>query len=177
DAATNAISNHESLVWAIVTPLAGLAFVVAGLFGWIVRPENGTGRLLVLVGGVFMVLATLWAANDSLLYTVGTAVGAVYLAIFVQLLLSYPTGRLRRRRDRAAVLSLYAIALLASLLPTFFDRDTGCSDCPPNDFLIRDSQRTADAINAVSSVIGIAIFVGLFVLLAVRWHRASAARR
>src|SRR3954471_18499484 len=84
DAATNAVSNHQGLVWAVVTPLAGLAFVVAGLFGWIVRPENGTGRLLVLVGGVFMVLATLWAANESLLYTLGTAVGAVYLAIFVQ---------------------------------------------------------------------------------------------
>jgi hypothetical protein len=29
DAVTNAVSNHEGLVWVIVTPLAGLTFVAA----------------------------------------------------------------------------------------------------------------------------------------------------
>src|SRR5262249_61492870 len=35
----------------------------------------------------------------------------------------------------------------------------------------------ADVMHVVFSAAGICIFVGLFVLLAVRWHRASAARR
>jgi PAS domain S-box-containing protein len=177
DAVAGAVSGHQGIVWAILPPLAGLAFVSAGLLGWVLRPENGSGRLLVLVGTVFMVLAALWAANESLLYTLGSALASVYLAIFVHLLLSYPTGRLRRPLERHLVGLLYVVAAAASLLPSFFDRDLACSKCPSNEFLIHDSQRTADVLNGMFSAIGIAVFAGLFVVLALRWRRASHARR
>ncbi len=177
DTVANAVSNHESLVWVIVTPLAGLTFVAAGLAGWVLRPDNGTGRLLVAVGVVFMVLATLWAANNSFLATLGTAIGSVYLAIFAHLLLVYPSGRLRTRLERVTVLSLYTIALLASVLPIFFQKDLGCSKCPPNDFRVVDSQHTADILQGIFSALGVGVFIGLFVLLAVRWRHASSARR
>src|SRR3954471_375678 len=75
DAVANAVSNHQGLVWAVVTPLAGLAFVSAGLLVWVLRPDSASGRLLVLVGAVFMVLTSLWAANDPLLYTLGNSLG------------------------------------------------------------------------------------------------------
>ena len=64
DAVSNVVSDHTSLVWVVVTPLAGLVFVAAGLVGWVLRPDNGTGRLLVAVGVSFMILASLWAANN-----------------------------------------------------------------------------------------------------------------
>ena len=177
DAVTNALSNHEGLVWVIVTPLAGLTFVAAGLAGWVLRPDNGTGRLLVAVGVVFMVLATLWAANDSLLATLGATLGSVYLAIFAHLLLVYPSGRLRTRLERVTVVSLYAIALMASVLPIFFQKDLGCSKCPPNDFRVVNSQHTADILQGIFSALGIVVFVGIFIVLAVRWHHSSAARK
>jgi PAS domain S-box-containing protein len=177
DVVANAVSNHESLVWVIVTPLAGLTFVAAGLAGWMLRPDNGTGRLLVAVGLTFMALAALWAANNSLLATLGTALGSVYLAIFAHLMLAYPSGRLRTRLERSTVVSLYTIALLASVLPIFFQRDLGCSKCPPNDFRVVNSQHTADILQGIFSALGVAVFVGIFVLLAVRWRRASPARR
>jgi PAS domain S-box-containing protein len=177
DAATGAVSTHQGLFLSILSPLAGLAFVAAGLIGWVLRPDNGTGRLLVIVGYVFMALSTLWAANDSVLYSLGNAIGSVYLAIFAQLLLSYPAGKLRGRWERAAVFALYGIALSAALLPTLFETKRSCSTCPGNAFLVHGSHRTAELINGVFSALGIAVFAGLFVVLLLRWRRASAARR
>jgi PAS domain S-box-containing protein len=177
DAAAGAVSNHQGIGPTLITPLAGLAFVGAGLLGWRLRPDNGTGRLLVIVGFVFMSLGALWAANDSALYTFGNAIGAVYLATFAQLLLSYPAGRLRTRFERAAIFSLYGIALCASLLPSLFEQKRACSTCPGDAFVVHGSQRTADALNAAFSVAGIVVFASIFVVLVLRWRRASAARR
>ena len=177
DAATGAVSTHQGLFLSLLSPVAGLAFVGAGLLGWRLRPDNGTGRLLVIVGFVFMSLATLWAANDAVLYAVGNSFGAVYLAIFAQLVLSYPAGRLRGRLERAAVVALYCVAISASFLPTLFEKKKTCSTCPGNAFLVHDSHKAADVLQAVFSVLGIAAFASLLLVLALRWRRASPARR
>ena len=130
--ATGAMSTHQGVALTVLGPLAGLAFVGAGLLGWYLRPDNGTGRLLVVIGYVFLIFTTLWAANDSVLYTTGNAFGSIYLAIFAQLLLTYPAGRLRTRRERVAIVALYSVAAAAALVPTFFQaKDTSCLNCPP----------------------------------------------
>jgi PAS domain S-box-containing protein len=175
--AAGAVSNHQGVGPTVIVPLAGLSFVGAGLLGWLLRPDNGTGRLLVIVGVVFMSLGTLWAANDSALYTFGNAIGAIYLATFAQLLLSYPAGRLRTRFERVAIVALYVIALCASLLPSLFEQKRACATCPGDAFVIHGSQRTADVLDAVFSVAGIIVFASVFVVLAMRWRRASKARR
>ena len=176
--ATGAVSTHQSLALTVLGPLAGLAFVAAGLVGWSLRPDNGTGRLLVVIGFVFLIFTTLWAANDSVLYTTGNAFGSIYLAIFAQLLLTYPAGRLRTRRERVAIVALYCVAAAAALVPTFFRaKDTSCLNCPHNAFLIYDSKQTADVLNAIFSIVGIVVFASLFVVLALRWRQATPARR
>jgi PAS domain S-box-containing protein len=172
-------SRHQSHAWGVVAPLAGWAFVAAGLVGWSQRPDNRSGRLLVAVGGTFLVLSTFWAANDSLLWTIGNAFGAVYLAVFVQLILSYPAGRLTGRLETWLVASLYAIATIASVVPTLFDRELGCTspNCPTNVFLVSDDEALDSAFTTAGSVVGIVVFVGLLAVLGRRWRRASAARR
>src|SRR5215471_5647708 len=176
--ATGAVSTHQSLALTVLGPLAGLAFVAAGLVGWSLRPDNGTGRLLVVIGFVFLIFTTLWASNDSVLYTTGNAFGSIYLAIFAQLLLTYPAGRLRTRRERVAIVALYCVAAAAALVPTFFRaKDTSCLNCPHNAFLIYDSKQTADVLNAIFSIVGIVVFASLFVVLALRWRQATPARR
>jgi PAS domain S-box-containing protein len=176
--AAGAVSTHQGIALTVLGPLAGLAFVGAGLLGWVLRPDNGTGRLLVVIGFVFLVSTTLWAANDSVLYTTGNAFGSMYLAIFAQLLLSYPAGRLRTRRERVAILALYCVATSAALVPTFFRaKDTSCKNCPANAFLIYDSKQTADVVKTIFGIAGIVVFASLFVVLALRWRRATSARR
>ena len=122
-------------------------------------------------------LSTLWSANDSLLFTLGNSTGSIYLAAFAQLLVSYPAGRLRSRLERIIVGALYVAALSAALLPTFFETKPSCVNCPPNAFLVVDSHRTAELITGVFNVVGLVAFAGVLVVLALRWRRASAARR
>jgi PAS domain S-box-containing protein len=178
-AVSGVASDHQSAIWGVIAPLAGLPFIVAGLVGWTLRPDNGTGRLLVAAGATFLVLASLWPADDPLLYSLGNAFGAVYLAIFIQLVLSYPSGRLSGRAEKWFVASLYVIATVSGLVPMLFDPKLGCNDpnCPRNEFLVQDDKSLRDGLTTGFAVVGIVIFLGLLVALARRWHGASPARR
>src|SRR5262245_26738264 len=84
---STAVSNYDDhpWIWGPVAVVSGLAFSISGLIAWTQRPENGTGRLLVLVGFVFLTLASLWEANNAVLASLGNALGALYLAVFLQI--------------------------------------------------------------------------------------------
>jgi PAS domain S-box-containing protein len=176
---TSALSDHESspISQAIAFPLIGLSFVVSGLIAWTLRPENGTGRLLVAVGFLWM-LASLWEANSRWLYGLGAFAGSLFLAAFVHLMLAVPSGRLGTRLERGTVIAVWAIAFVANVLPWLFTKHSSdCDDCPDNPYLILDSKSVADTLQAVFSVIGLVIFVGVIVLLIRRWRGASPAQR
>ncbi len=125
-------SDHESspISLAIAFPVIGLSFVVSGLIAWTLRPANGTGRLLVLVGFLWM-LSALWEANDGWVYGLGAFAGSLFLAAFVHLMLAFPDGRLGTKLERRTVVAVWVIALVANVLPALFTRHTsGCDDCP-----------------------------------------------
>jgi PAS domain S-box-containing protein len=172
-------SDHESspVSLAIAFPLIGLSFVVSGLIAWTLRPANGTGRLLVLVGFMWM-LTSLWEANDGWVYGLGAFVGSLFLAAFVHLMLAFPDGRLATRIERRTVVAVWAIAVVANVLPALFTRHASdCDDCPVNPYLIHDSKSAADAFQALFTVLGGVIFVGVIVLLIRRWLAATPAQR
>jgi PAS domain S-box-containing protein len=174
-----ASSDHESdaIAQAIAFPMIGLSFVVSGLIAWTLRPENGTGRLLVAVGFLWM-LGALWEANDGWLYGLGAFAGSLFLAAFVHLMLAFPDGRLGTTLERRTVIAVWAIAVIANTLPALFTRRTSdCDDCPANPYLIHDSRPAADALQAFFAVVGGVIFVGVIVLLIRRWRGATPARR
>ncbi len=174
-----ATSDHESqAAWvAIAYPLIGLSFVVSGLIAWTLRPENGTGRLLVLVGGLWM-LSSLWEANAGWLYGLGAFAGSIFLAAFVHLMLAFPDGRLGTTLERRLIGALWVTAFLANALPAIFTRHTSdCDDCPDNPYRVVDSRSAADTLQAFFTVVGVVIFVGVIVLLIRRWRRASPAQR
>ena len=80
-AVVTAQSNHEShpILLAIVFPTIALTFVISGLIAWSVSPNNGTGRLLVLVG-------FLWTVNAFFESNNGWVLGATELigSLFAQ---------------------------------------------------------------------------------------------
>jgi PAS domain S-box-containing protein len=176
---TGAVSNHESspISLAIAFPLIGLSFVVSGLIAWTLRPENGTGRLLVTVG-FFWMLSALWEANSGWLYGLGAFGGSLFLAAFVHLMLAFPSGRLATKLERGMVIAVWVIAVVANVLPALFTRHASdCKNCPDNPYLIHDSKAVADALQAFFSVLGLVIFVGVVVLLIRRWREATPAQR
>jgi PAS domain S-box-containing protein len=178
-ATLSATSDHESsaISIAIAFPLIGFSFVISGLIAWTLRPGNGTGRLLVLVGFLWM-LSSLWEANDSWVYGLGALVGSLFLAAFVHLMLAFPDGRLGSLLERRLIGALWLTAFLANALPAVFTKRTSdCNDCPDNPYVITDNHSVADGLEVFFTVVGGVIFLAVVVLLIRRWRRASPAQR
>jgi PAS domain S-box-containing protein len=172
-------TDHEThpLLIAVVYPLLVLSFVISGLVAWTLRPDNGTGRLLVLVGVLWLVTA-FWESDTPVIFGLAEIFGGLFLAAFVHLMLAFPEGRLASRLERRLIAGLWLTALAANGLPAVFDRRRNdCKGCPDNPLVIADRPKVADALGAVFAVLGLLIFLGVVVLLVRRWRRATAAQR
>ncbi len=123
-------SDHEEnpVAFGVLGLLLGWSFIGSGLFGWARRPGNRTGALMVAVGFAWF-LGALSDANSSLLFTLGSAVGALPLAVFIHLLFAFPDGRVEGRRARLIVAAAYPAALLANLTTLLVGR-TPTDNCP-----------------------------------------------
>jgi signal transduction histidine kinase len=169
--------EHPGLTTALLL-FVSMSFVVAGLIGWMRRPANRTGLLMVAVG--FGVLAgSLYEANSSLPYTLGTIFGSLFIAVFLHLLLAYPSGRLISPFGRALVIAAYAAALLAPLFDAMFPVRHTCKPhaCPDN-LVFVSYDHTAHVIETALSTTGaVALFAGAVWLLIGRWRRATPAMR
>jgi hypothetical protein len=173
-------SDHEEhpAFTTVLLLFVSMSFVIAGLIGWLRRPSNRTGMLMVAVG--YGVLATsLYEANAAVPYTIGTIVGSVFIAIFLHLLLAYPSGRLLSRSGRTLVVAAYAAAVLAPLLDAMFAEEQTCKPhaCPDNLVLVSHDHTAHNVITTLSTIAAVVIFAGAFWLLVGRWRRATPAMR
>jgi signal transduction histidine kinase len=173
-------SHHRDAkaVWAVFGPAVGWSFVGTGLYAARRRPESRTGVLMILLGFAWF-LFTLDAANSPLVYTFALVAGGLWGALFLHLGLSFPTGRLRSRLDRALVLAGYVVFPLASVPALLFadPEQLGCRDCPANLLLIRSD----DGLAAFFTAFGALLYFVLFVVVLTRaielWRRTSAFER
>jgi PAS domain S-box-containing protein len=158
----------------------GLTFIAGGLIACARRPDNRTGLLMVLTGFVWF-FGALTAANDSLLFSIGSAFGALVYGFFILLVVAYPTGRLETRLDRLVVVAGFAFTAVlwpGSLL--FDDLDDGplrCEECPENAFLVVENSTVSGAIHVVVTVAALAIATAAVAALARRWRQATPVLR
>jgi signal transduction histidine kinase len=121
--------------------------IVVGLYAWQRRPDERFGPLLVVVGfGWF--LTTLAESGNGVLYSIGRLAGWLVEIGLVYLILSFPSGRLTHRVDRALV-GASALLVAALYLPAALIADsypvpspyTGCeAGCPSNAFFLLGSE-------------------------------------
>ena len=174
--ATSDVESNPTLI-AAVYPVIGLSFAISGLIAWTLRPVNGTGRLLVLVGMLWM-LSALWESDNGWVYGLATMFGSLFLAAFTQLMLSFPEGRLGNRLERRLVTGLWVTAFLANALPNVFSKRTqDCDRCPDNPYVIWENKGLSDGLEVFFTVLGLVIFLGVLALLIRRWRGASQAGR
>jgi PAS domain S-box-containing protein len=176
--AADLTSRHQSNpgLDAAVFLVVGWSFAAAGLAALTRRPENNSGRLLVWTGTALL-LGALTAANDRVVYTVGVALDAVVLAAFVHLLLAFPEGVLRGRRERVAVACGYALAGSANIAVLLVDPHPNCSKCAQNVILVSAHHDLANAINVVVSILAAAVLLWALWLLVERWRQSSPVVR
>jgi PAS domain S-box-containing protein len=174
-------SNHagNQIANGVLIPLIGWSYVLCGLVAWTRRPENGTGKILVLIG--FSWFAPLLVdSSNSFLYTLGQLVGSIVLAAFVHLLVSYPSGKLDTRLERELVPVGYALAIVANATVMLFDPQSGCptkNKCPANDLVVAHHPTVANVLLVVWDIAAVIFFVFVGVALVRRWRRSTATAR
>ncbi|MEN3312401.1 MAG: hypothetical protein V7645_1730, partial [Actinomycetota bacterium] len=173
-------SDHETDP-ALATALGlfvSWSFIFAGLTGWSRRPTNRTGMLMVAVGfGVFV--GSLGEANYSIPFTLGELFGSLFIAVFIHLLLAYPSGELISRKARALVAAGYVTAFVAPLLDSMFPVRHTCEPhaCPDNLLFVSHDHAAHTAQTALWTTASVVLFVAVFALLVSRWRPATPALR
>ena len=116
----------------VLAVVIGWAFVGVGCVAWQRRPDNRTGALLAAFG-VAVLLSGFSIADAELPYLVSTIADPLAVAIFLHLLLAFPSGRVEDGASRLVAAAAYAIALGTQLVIVLFDadlKDPDCAGCP-----------------------------------------------
>jgi signal transduction histidine kinase len=175
-----AASEHTELrgLWIAGSAAITWGFLGVGLFVWARRPDNRVGPLMVAVAFSWVV-SDLVFANSELLFSVGSMLSQVFIAVTVHLLLVFPTGHFESRLDRLTAAAAYlAAGVLYVAAFAFADPDSfDCPECPGNSFLITDHKPLADAFSVAVNVTFAVVALGVMVSLLRRWSRATPVQR
>ena len=131
----------------------GWSFVVAGSIAWRQRPENRMGLLMTLAGIVWFGRDLDWL-DSSLAGHASELSLNVFLALVAHQLIVFPSGFARSRAERLLVTAVYALAVLGYV---------------PSEL--------SDTVNALLSVVGIALTVAVVYVIVRRWREADGAER
>lgn len=169
-------SDHEDNKGAFLSLAltVGLSFLVSGVIALLRRPDNRTGTLLVAVA-YFWFLGALTESSTDWVYTLGVLVNSLALGAFVQLLLAFPSGRLRGRRDVLLVASVYVLVFLGNAASLMVD-DSNCPECGST-IAVTDSDTAATVVGAIFTVLALAFVAAILVIMVLRFLRARGALR
>jgi signal transduction histidine kinase len=181
DVALALTSTHEDqkVVTAILGPLIGLSFIGTGVFAWWRRPLNRFGLLMTGVGFAWF-LSGLTESNNSTVFTIGSYVEPLYLVIVIQMVLSFPTGRLETLAQRVTIAAGY-LDVLAVRLPFFLLGGDIAGDLkgprPDNVLAVVDAPDLADVFDYTSTFVAVAVLVSTLVLLVRKRQAATPPQR
>jgi signal transduction histidine kinase len=171
---------------AVARALVVAVPVGVGLWAWATRPDRRFGPLLVLSGFVWS-LTGLTESDSSLAYSTGRVAEWLAEPLLLLLVLTFPSGALRRRIDRtlmaAAVLTVALLYLPSALLLERFPEPAPIGwchvGCPPNAFMVVDTQPAfADTVlRPLREVVTVAIFAAVVVVLARRVQTSTPLMR
>jgi signal transduction histidine kinase len=156
----------------VIHRLSGVSFAACGLVAWHRRPDSAVGRLLTAAGFGVLVGPILDQVGSPLAFTLSTLIGELWILAFVTLILSFVTGgRLVSTVDHVIVGAFFiGLFVLEFALLLFFAH-------PDNLLLVRPDAGIATALEKVQfSVLAVAS-LGVVLVVAERWHSASAPRR
>ena len=161
----------EPEYWAILLfPAVALVWFVAGTVAWRRRPGSRIG-LIIWIGGLATLAAGLVNTSVTLLVAIGATFATVTLAVTMQLLLAFPSGRLPDTRSRVLVVVAYLTATLLQMPWVIF------SGGILEPFGVPANPELAAIGNNVQRIVGFALAVSIAIVLIDRLRQASPARR
>ncbi len=161
----------------LIDAIGGPSFLVAGLVALDRRPRNRMGWLMIAYVAVSY-LGNWGNLQVAVVPMIGTPASSWARRSLAQMVLSYPTGRLRTGFERFVIGTIYAVAISVSvvILLAFDPRADGCTRCAfePAPFPNRHAVLTAMSAGQRA---GFFVFLLLIMALWLRWRRATPAER
>jgi hypothetical protein len=127
--------GHQRELIAVFGPLTGWAFIGAGIFAWLRRPENRVGALMTAVG-FSACLAALRVSTEPWVFVTGLLFIALQWALLYYLLLAFPSGTLQGRFEFLLVVTSYLSAAVVHPLQVVLFIDTARAGLPENPLLL-----------------------------------------
>ena len=160
-------------LWTILQVLVGWSFVACGILLWTRRPANRLGPLMTTVGMLWLLGRTMMLVPDPVVFTAGMWLSDLWAAGFALFLLSFPTGRLTSRADRAIVgIFLIVSVPLEFLWLLFYVPANGL-----NVLAVAPDENAARVIDTIQRVMISLGSVLLVIALGWRWLRSSGPVR
>ena len=164
---------------AVFGPFISWGFVGTGLYACGAAGLAPSGRCCRAREA--WLLAPLPAASNPTIFTFGLVLGSFWGPVLAHALLSFPTGRLRRRRERALVIAAYTIGPLSwfpLLLVTDSDAAYSCvGACPDNVLLVAHDDSLSQALLVTTTAIWMTLALLTVWLLVARWRAAGPSER
>jgi signal transduction histidine kinase len=163
---------------AVLELLVGASLLGCGVASWRARPENRIGPIMVFTGFAWFA-AQLVEATAPWLNTIGLALQSAWVIGLIWLLLSFPSGQLKRRPDRWLVVAGAAAAVGMQLLAMLYGNKAGlhCPGCANNLLQVVHDNHKARGWRGLQELVGAVLIVTIVALLVGRWLRASTAQR
>jgi signal transduction histidine kinase len=174
-------SDHQSdrgLVVALIL-LAGWGFCGTGLFAWYQRPASNIGPLMTAIGFTWF-LQGLQASEDSVIFALGILGSALPYAILIQLLVTFPTGRIETAFQRTLIGLAYldtTVLQLAWMLFTDPTKEDGCQGCPESPILISGHSTLSGIFDAVQVLVAIPAVAATIIYVFLHWKRSDRRDR
>jgi signal transduction histidine kinase len=157
----------------VLEVLVGWSFVACGTFLWARRPANRLGRLMTIVGFLWLFGRTMTLVANPVVYTAGLWLTDLWAPAFALFLLSFPTGRVTSRADLAIVgVFLFVTVPLEFLWFLFLVLDNGL-----NALGIAPNESAAHVIDTIQRDLISLGSVLLVIALGRRWLRSSGPVR
>jgi signal transduction histidine kinase len=157
----------------VLQVLVGWSFAACGIFLWARRPANRLGPLMTIVGFLWLLGRTMSLVPHPVVYIAGLWLTDLWAAGFAFFLLSFPTGRLASRVDRAIVgVFLFVTVPLEFLWFLFLVPDNGM-----NALSIAADPSAAHVIDTIQRDIISLGAVLLVIALGRRWLQSSSPVR
>ena len=157
----------------VLQVLAGWSFVACGCFLWARRPTNRLGPLMVLTGMLWLLGRTMTLIPNPVVFTVGIWFTDLWTAAFALFLLSFPSGRLRSRADRAIVgIFLFVVVPLEFLWLLFWVPENGL-----NILAIAPDESAAKVVDTIQRALISFGSVLLIIVVLRRWLQSSGPVR
>jgi signal transduction histidine kinase len=164
----------DAWVSAALTLAIGWSFLASGLVVWAREEENPLGALMAALGLVWLVGAAVGEAGSAFGSWAGFAAVNGAVAMFVHVLVAFPSGRLASRGERLLVGAAYAdLVLLAPLWMA------ARGDDPPRDGtagLLRP-EPFGSSLGGPGAAIALVVGAALAWLLWRRWYWATRHTR